>query len=95
VLVTKSLVFVNAQRLESLGRYTPPPWKEWGDPDMDRKLIYVLDKQTGQMLREIELDGLSAAVPSTYLVNGKQYLVLATGGGEESAVVALTLSDSR
>lgn len=91
VLVTRSLVFVNAQRLESLGRYTPPPWKEWGDPDMDRKLIYVLDKQTGDMLREIELDGLSAAIPATYMVNGKQYIIVATGGGEESEVVALTL----
>lgn len=91
VLVTKSLVFVNAQRLESLGRYTPPPWKQWGDPDMDKKLLYAIDKQTGQIVREIELDGLSAAIPSTYMHNGKQYIVVATGGGEESEVVALTL----
>ena len=45
--VTKSLLFVNTQRLESLGRYIPPPWKEWADPDMDRKLLYVLDKEIG------------------------------------------------
>lgn len=91
VLVTKTLVFVNAQRLESLGRYIPPPWEKWGDPDMNRKLLYVFDKQTGALLREIELDGLSAAIPMTYLVGGKQYLALAIGGGEEAGVVALTL----
>ena len=91
MLVTKSLVFVNAQRLESLGRHTPPPWKEWGDPNMDKKLIYAIDKQTGQVLREIELEGLSASIPSTYMINGKQYIIVATGGGEESEVVALTL----
>jgi quinoprotein glucose dehydrogenase len=94
VLVTKTLVFVNAQRLESLGRYVPPPWKEWGDPDMDRKLLYVFDKQSGKVLREIELDGLSAAVPMTYVVGGKQYIAVATGGGETSEVVALSLQDS-
>ena len=73
-LATKTLVFVNAQRLESLGRYTPPPWKEWGDPDMDRKLLYVFDKQSGALLREIQLDGLSAAIPMTYMFGGKQYI---------------------
>ena len=89
--MVKTLLFVNAQRLESLGRYTPPPWKEWGDPDMDRKLLYVFDKQSGALLREIELDGLSAAIPMTYLVGGKQYIALATGGGEDAQIVALTL----
>ncbi len=90
-LVTKSLLLVNAQRLESLGRYTPPPWKEWADPDMDRKLLYVLDKESGMVLREIELDGLSAAIPMTYMIGGKQYIALATGGGEDAEIVALAL----
>ena len=91
VLATRTLIFVNAQRLDSLGRYTPPPWKEWGDPEMDRKLLYAFDKQSGALLREIQLDGLSAAIPMTYMFGGKQYIVVATGGGEESEIVALTL----
>jgi hypothetical protein len=90
-MATKTLVFVNAQRLESLGRYIPPPWEKWGDPDMNRKLLYVFDKQTGALLREIELDGLSAAIPMTYTAGGKQYLALATGGGEDAEIVALTI----
>jgi quinoprotein glucose dehydrogenase len=91
VMVTRTLVFVNAQRLDSLGRNIPPPWKEWGDPDMDSRLLYVFDKQTGALIREIQLDGLSAAIPMTYMIGGKQYIALATGGGETAEIAALTL----
>jgi quinoprotein glucose dehydrogenase len=62
---------------------------------MDRKLLFVFDKQSGQVLREIELDGFSAAIPMTYMVGGKQYIAVATGGGEESQIVALSLPNSR
>ena len=60
---------------------------------MDRKLIYVFDKQSGDLLREIEIDGLSAAAPMTYLHRGRQYLVVAAGGGRTSEVVAFSLSN--
>jgi quinoprotein glucose dehydrogenase len=91
VLVTKTLLFVSVQLLDSTGRYTPPAWAEWGDPDMTKKLVYVFDKQSGTLLRTIDLEGLSAAPPMTYLYRGKQYIVMATGGGEDSALVALSL----
>jgi quinoprotein glucose dehydrogenase len=58
---------------------------------MDRKLLYVFDKQTGALIREIQLDGLSAAIPMTYTVAGKQYIALAIGGGENAEIAALTL----
>jgi quinoprotein glucose dehydrogenase len=58
---------------------------------MDRKLIYVFDKQTGGLLRAIELDGLSVAAPMTYMHRGKQYIIVATGAGETAEVVALSL----
>ena len=90
-MVTKTLVFVNAQRLDSVGRNVPPPWKAWGDPDMDSKLLYVFDKQSGALIREIQLDGLSAAIPMTYTVEGKQYIALAIGGGENAEIAALSL----
>jgi quinoprotein glucose dehydrogenase len=92
VLLTKTLLFVGTQRLDSLGHHVPPAWAKWGDPDMDRKLIYVFDKQTGDLLRAIELDGLSVAAPMTYMHRGKQYIVVATGAGETAEVVALSLS---
>jgi hypothetical protein len=93
IVVLGSAVRRGAQRHESLGNYVPPPWAQWGDPDMNRKRIYVLDKTTGKLLREIELDGLSAAPPMTYLHRGKQYITVATGAAETSEVVALSLPE--
>ena len=91
VLVTKTLLFVGVSALHSSGVPEPPAWAEWADPDDDRKLIYVFDKQSGQLLRAIEIDGLSAAAPMTYLHNGTQYIVAAVGGGPTSELVALSL----
>ena len=93
MLVTKTLLFVSTQRLDARGSHTPPPWVQWGDPDMDQKLIFVLDKATGQLLREIKLDGLTAAPPMTYMNGGKQYIVFAVGAGETTELVALSLPD--
>ena len=70
-----------------------PMWDPWGDPDAGRKLVYVFDKQTGELLREIELDGHTAAAPMTYLHEGKQYIAIATGANEEVELVALALPD--
>jgi quinoprotein glucose dehydrogenase len=95
VLVTKTLLFVSVTRLGINGSPSPPAWAEWGDPTADRKLIYVFDKQSGKLLREIELDGRSAAAPMTYLHDGKQYVVVAVGGGPTSELVALSLARPR
>jgi quinoprotein glucose dehydrogenase len=91
VLLTKTMVFVNAQRLESAGQRQPPPWIQYGDPDMEQKLLFAYDKKTGKLLREFRLEGLSAAPPMTYMFKGKQYLVTAIGAGETTEVIALTL----
>jgi quinoprotein glucose dehydrogenase len=94
VLLTKSLVIVNAQRLESAGQSIPPPWVKYGDPDMMKKLLFVYDKKSGNLLREILLDGRSAAPPMTYLHQRKQYIVTAVGAGETTEVVALAIGGS-
>jgi quinoprotein glucose dehydrogenase len=73
------------------GRPAPPAWAQWGDADMDRHLIYVFDKQSGTLLRAIDLDGMSAAPPMTFLHGGNQYIVAATGAGENSELVALSV----
>ncbi|MEQ1898677.1 MAG: pyrroloquinoline quinone-dependent dehydrogenase [Vicinamibacterales bacterium] len=91
VMMTKSLVFVNAQRLESAGQSIPPPWVKYGDPDMMKKLLFVYDKKSGTLLREVLLDGESAAPPMTYMHQGKQYVVTAIGAGGTTEVVALAL----
>ena len=60
-----------------------------------RKILYVFDKQSGKLLREIEVPGHAAASPITYLYRGKQHFAMAVGGNEDAAVVALALLDAR
>ena len=40
----------------------------------------IYDKKNGRMLREIQLPAAAFATPSTYEVNGRQYVVVACGG---------------
>jgi quinoprotein glucose dehydrogenase len=44
------------------------------------KKIRAFDKDTGKLLWEADLPFAGLATPSTYMVNGKQYLIIATGG---------------
>ena len=92
-LVTKTLLFVGVTHLFVYGLPQPPPWAEFATPDATEKLIYVFDKETGSPLHVIKLDGLSAAAPMTYRHNGRQYLVVAVGGGEDCELVALALPE--
>jgi quinoprotein glucose dehydrogenase len=93
-LVTKTLLFVSVWRRQRDGRVPlVPPWSPYGDPDFAKKILYVFDKQSGDLLREIELPGQAAASPLTYLYRGKQYLAMAVGGNEDAAIVALALPD--
>ena len=95
-LVTKTLLFVTVWRRQRDGRIPlVPSWAPHGDPDFDKKILYVFDKQSGQLLREIEVPGRAAASPLTYLYRGKQYLTMAVGGNEDAAVVAFALPDAR
>jgi quinoprotein glucose dehydrogenase len=91
VLVTKTLLFVTMSALHSRGVPERAPWAQWADPEDEKRLMYVFDKATGTLLRSIELEGLSAAAPMTYQHRGRQYIVVATGGGLNSEIVALGL----
>lgn len=42
----------------------------------------AIDKATGKLLWEKELPAAGYASPATYAVNGKQYIVIACGGGK-------------
>lgn len=44
--------------------------------------IRAFDKRTGKVLWEYKLPAGGYATPSTYMINGKQYLVIACGGGK-------------
>src|SRR5665213_1831599 len=43
----------------------------------------VFDSHTGKLLWETELPSAGAATPATYMVNGKQYVVIAAGGSKD------------
>ena len=64
---------------------------------MDAK-FRAFDKSTGALLWEAQLPAAGYATPSTYRVNGKQYVVVAAGGGKlgtpsGDAYVAYALPD--
>jgi len=47
--------------------------------------IRAYDKSNGRLLWEAKLPAAGNATPSTYMVDGKQYLVIACGGGKNGA----------
>ncbi len=58
----------------------------------------AFDKETGRILWEAKLPFGGNATPSTYMVNGRQYVVIAAGGAKSGrpsggSVVAFTLPD--
>jgi quinoprotein glucose dehydrogenase len=48
----------------------------------DRK-IRAFDTRTGKLLWQSELPYAGLATPATYMVDGKQYVVIAAGGGKD------------
>ncbi|MCL4794117.1 MAG: PQQ-binding-like beta-propeller repeat protein [Bryobacteraceae bacterium] len=65
--------------------------------NVDRK-IRAFEKKTGALLWEAELPAAGNATPATYMVNGRQYVVIAAGGGKwgnrsGGAYVAFALED--
>lgn len=55
-----------------------------GATNHDRK-FHVYDKLTGKLLWDTLLPAAGNATPATYELNGKQYIVIAAGGGKSGA----------
>jgi quinoprotein glucose dehydrogenase len=47
--------------------------------------FHVFDKRTGTLLWSAPLPAAGNATPSTYMLNGRQYIVIACGGGKNGA----------
>jgi quinoprotein glucose dehydrogenase len=47
------------------------------------KKMRAFDSHTGKLLWETTLPYAGTATPATYMVDGKQYVVIATGGGKD------------
>jgi quinoprotein glucose dehydrogenase len=47
--------------------------------------MHAYDKRTGKLLWTAPLPAAGNATPATYMVDGKQYVVIACGGGKNGA----------
>ena len=80
VITTKTLVIYGT------GRSGGPPA---GDDGMFR--LYAVDKATGKQVGAVPIQTRTSAVPMTFMHNGRQYLVFATGQAGNTALVGMAL----
>jgi quinoprotein glucose dehydrogenase len=81
VLLTKTLLFAG----EGGGLFSSPPGS--GGP-----MLRAFDKRSGEVISEFTLPGNQTGVPMTYVINGKQYIVVAVGAPNQPAeLVALSV----
>ncbi len=81
LMVTKSLLFsADGPGLFNAGAGAGGP------------IFRAIDKKTGKVLHEMELPSSTTGIPMTYMVNDRQFIVVAIGGrGFPGELVALTL----
>ncbi|MFI5312130.1 MAG: PQQ-binding-like beta-propeller repeat protein [Gemmatimonadales bacterium] len=53
--------------------------------------LYAFDKATGKPAGAVSIPQVNTAVPMTYMHEGKQYIVFASGAGDCTKLIALTL----
>jgi glucose dehydrogenase len=56
--------------------------------------LYAFDKTTGKEVGAVQIPSLNTAVPMTFLHQGRQYIVFASGQGSHTGLIALTLPRS-
>ena len=57
-------------------------------------VLRAFDKGTGTVVHETELPMTPSGTPMTYMAEGRQFIVMAYGAGEESGLMALALPTS-
>ncbi len=77
VITTKSLVIYGT------GRGGGPPGSE--------PTLFAVDKATGKQVGALPIPTHTTAVPMTFMHQGRQYIVFATGGGTQASLIALRL----
>ena len=61
-------------------------------PDGGSPMFRVMNKATGELIHEMELPAGTTSIPMTYMVNGRQYIVVAVGSPEHNAeLIALAV----
>jgi quinoprotein glucose dehydrogenase len=77
IMTTKTLLIYGTGRSGGVPDATP--------------MLYAVDKATGKQVGAVTIPSRTTAVPMTYLHQGKQYIVFATGAGDKTSLVALRL----
>jgi quinoprotein glucose dehydrogenase len=62
-----------------------------GGPPGSPPRLFAVDKATGKQVGALAIPSRTSAVPMTFLHQGRQYIVFATGAGSNTALVGLTL----
>jgi len=83
LMVTKTLVVVGDPQV------TSPPGRQRG------AMLRAYDKQTGKEVGAVWIPAAQSGSPMTYMVNGKQYIIVAVSGGNYTGeYIAFALPDS-
>jgi glucose dehydrogenase len=77
VITTKSLVIYGTGRQ--------------GGPPGSTPQLYAVDKATGRQVGAVNIAARTSAVPMTFLHQGRQYIVFASGGASNPLLTALTV----
>ena len=77
VITTRSLVIYGQGRI--------------GGPPDQPPMLFAVDKATGKQVGAIKISSKTTAVPMTYMHQGTQYIVFATGADTRISLVALAL----
>ncbi len=79
IIATKSLLIYGTGRNGRIGANQP------------NAQIYAVDKATGKQVGVVKIPSVTTAVPMTFLHEGRQYIVFATGVGMNTRLIALAL----
>ena len=83
LVVTRSLVIIGDRQV------TAPPGRERG------AMLRAYDKETGEQVGEVLMPAAQTGSPMTYLVDGRQFIVVATGGpGSPAEYLAFALPEA-
>ena len=54
-------------------------------------VLRAMDKTTGETIADIDLPAIPQGAPMTYMIDGKQYISIASGGGSDAKLMTLSL----
>jgi quinoprotein glucose dehydrogenase len=97
VITTKTLVIHGTGRQGAGGRGrggntgTATGGRGGGGTPANGPQLYAFDKATGAQVGAVKIPAVNTAVPMTFMHNGRQYIVFASGADSSIALTALAL----